>query len=133
MNDCNSGLPGIRVPGIIPSDQPGATPDHPVKTATAVLATIPSSLRLPRKAAGQGWMQLDWLANRSDTILVALLAQGVMYAEQTGRTTGTVSMALRRCTPWQAAQLLVAMAADGVDLIHQVPAWLNRHALTVLG
>ena len=103
-----------------------------MKNATAVLATIPASYRLARKAEGRGMDQMDYLANRSEAILVSLLAQGVMYADSTGRTTGTVSLALRKATPWQAAQLLVAMAADGVDLIHQVPAWLNRNALAAL-
>lgn len=103
-----------------------------MKTATAVLSTIPGNARLTRKALGQGMTQIDFLANRSDTIVVALLAQGVMYADSTGRTTGTVSLALRKATPWQAAQLIAAMVRDGIDLIHQVPAWLNQNALTVL-
>lgn len=103
-----------------------------MKTATTVLATVPASYRLTRKAEGRGMDQIDYLGNRSEVILVALLAQGVTYADSTGRTTGTISMALRRATPWQAAQLIAAMAADGVDLIHQVPAWLNRNALAVL-
>lgn len=103
-----------------------------MKTATAILATIPASYRLSRKADGRGMDQIDFLANRSESILVALLAQGVMYADSTGRTTGTVSLALRKATPWQAAQLLVAMARDGVELIHQVPAWLNANAVAAL-
>lgn len=103
-----------------------------MKTATAILATIPASYRLSRKADGRGMDQIDFLANRSESILVALLAQGVMYADSTGRTTGTVSLALRKATPWQAAQLLVAMSRDGVELIHQVPAWLNANAVAAL-
>lgn len=104
-----------------------------MKNPTAVLATIPAYLRLHRKAAGMGMTQIKWLGNHSDTMLVALLAQGIAYADDTGRTTGTVSMALRRATPWQAAQLVVAMIRDSVDLIGQVPAWLNANALRVLG
>lgn len=103
-----------------------------MKTATAVLTTIPAGYRLARKAEGRGMIQVDYLANRSEAIVVALLAQGIMYADSTGRTTGSVSMALRRCTPWQAAQLIAAMVRDGVDLIHQVPAWLNANALAAL-
>lgn len=103
-----------------------------MKTATAILATIPASYRLSRKADGRGMDQIDFLANRSESILVALLAQGVIYADSTGRTTGTVTLALRKATPWQAAQLLVAMSRDGVELISQVPAWLNANAVAAL-
>lgn len=103
-----------------------------MKTATAVLTTIPASYRLARKAEGRGMDQVDYLANRSEAIVVAMLAQGIMYADSTGRTTGTVSMALRRATPWQIAQLIAAMVRDGIDLIHQVPSWLNANALAAL-
>lgn len=103
-----------------------------MKTATAVLTTIPASYRLARKAEGRCMDQVDYLANCSEVIVVAMLAQGIMYADSTGRTTGTVSMALRRATPWQAGQLIAAMVRDGIDLIHQVPAWLNANALGLL-
>lgn len=104
-----------------------------MKTPSAVLRTIPTALRLPRREDGRGMNQLGWLADRSDCFTVRLLAQGVIYADTTGRTTGTVSMALRKAQPWQAAQLVAAMLRDGVRLPIEVPAWLNRNALTVLG
>ena len=41
-------------------------------------------------------------------------------------------MALRRATPWQAAQLVAAMARDGINMVCEVPAWMNSKALAVL-
>ena len=111
----------------------GGDPGTPMKTATAVLATLPAQLRLPRRDAGRAMNQLGWLADRSTEFNVALLAQGVIYADTTGRTTGTVAMALRHATPWQAAQLIAAMLREGLSLPAQVPTWLNANALAVLG
>lgn len=104
-----------------------------MKTATAVLATLPKQVRLPRRAAGRGLSQLNWLIHRSDCFDLVLLAQGVTYADETGRTTGTVSLALRNATPWQIAELVAAMVRDGLKVQAEVPAWLNRNALTYLG
>jgi len=101
-------------------------------TTTAVLSTIPALARMPRKEAERGMTQLGFLGNISSDFTVSLLAQGVFYADTTGRTTGTVAMALRRSTPWQAAQLIAAMLRDGLTLQCEVPAWLNEHALEVL-
>ena len=41
-------------------------------------------------------------------------------------------MALRQATPWQAAQLMVAMIADGLEVPAQVPSWLNQKAAALL-
>lgn len=103
-----------------------------MKTATAVLATVPAIARMPRKQAERGLTQLGFLANISTDSTVQQLCQGVFYADHTGRTTGTVSMALRRATPWQAAQLIAAMLRDGLQVQAQVPAWLNANALGLL-
>ena len=101
-------------------------------TATAVLSTIPAIARMPRKQAERGVNQLGFLANLSSSSTSQQLAQGVFYADSTCRTTGTVSMALRRATPWQAGQLIAAMLRDGLSFQSEVPAWLNQHALEVL-
>lgn len=101
-------------------------------TATAVLATIPASFRCNRQRAGWAEQQLRRLDQQSDNFAVRTLAYGVLYADSTGRTTGTVSMALRRATPWQAAQLIAAMSKDGLSLSSEVAAWLNSKALAVL-
>lgn len=103
-----------------------------MKTATAVLATIPAQLRPKRHQVGGAEQMLDLLAQFSADFQVLTLAQGVLYANATGRSTGTVAMAIRKATAWQAAQLVVAMAADDLGLIAQVPAWLNAKALEVL-
>lgn len=102
-------------------------------TATAVLSTIPAIARMPRKQAERGLAQLGFLGNISTDYTVQQLAQGVFYADYTCRTTGTVSMALRRATPWQAAQLIAGMLRDGLGLQSEVAAWLNQHAMEVLG
>ena len=101
-------------------------------TPTAILSTIPAELRSTRKAAGMANTQLDRLAQYSSDFTVQLLAQGVLYADATGRTTGTIAMALRKATPWQAAQLLAAMSRDGITLMAEVPAWLNANALSAI-
>jgi len=101
-------------------------------TATAVLGSIPASYRCKRGQIGWAEQQLRNLEQQAVDFTIKQLAYGVLYADSTGRTTGTVSMALRRATPWQAAQLIAAMAKDGINLIAEVPSWLNQKALTVL-
>jgi predicted AAA+ superfamily ATPase len=101
-------------------------------TATAVLASVPASYRVKRNEIGGAERQLRYLDQQSADFAVKQLAYGVLYADSTGRTTGSVSMALRRSTAWQAAQLVVAMRKDGVELIADVSRWLNANALAVL-
>jgi len=101
-------------------------------TATAVLATVPASFRGKRRVAGGAEQQLRNLEQQSSCFTTKQLAYGVMYADATGRATGTVSMALRRATAWQAAQLIAAMHKDGLTLIAEVDSWLNANAMTVL-
>lgn len=101
-------------------------------TATAVLGNIPASYRCKRGLSGWAEQQLINLEQQAADFTVKQLAYGVLYADSTGRTTGTVSMALRNATPWQAAQLIAAMLKDGVTLVAEVPRWLNCKALDVL-
>jgi hypothetical protein len=101
-------------------------------TATSVLATLPASYRMKRHQAGAGEQQLRYIDQKASDFTVKQLAYGVLYADSTGRTTGSVSMAIRRATPWQAAQLLAAMRKEGIELIADVPRWLNANALAVL-
>jgi hypothetical protein len=102
-------------------------------TPTSILHTISPSARFSRNQAERCLPQLIHLQQSSDDFTVRLIAQGVLWADDTGRTTGTVSMALRRATGWQAAQLVAAMLRDGLDLPAPVPAWLNANALRILG
>ena len=101
-------------------------------TATAVLATVEPRQRLPRKWVGQAGGQTVILGDFSSDFRIRLLAQGILWADGTGRTNGTFSIALRNATPWQAARLVAAMAADGLELQSEVPAWLNENGLRVL-
>ena len=101
-------------------------------TATAILASIPASYRCNRRRVGWAEQQLRNLEQHSQDFMVKQLAYGVLYADITYRTTGTVSMAIRRATPWQAAQLIAAMRKDEVDRISDVPTWLNSKAMNVL-
>lgn len=100
-----------------------------MKTATAILSTLPQSMKLPRKVANTGINQVERLAEYSDNFQVKYLAQGILYADSTGRTTGSVSLALRKSTPWQIANLIAKMIADGIKVQAEVPAWLNHKAL----
>lgn len=101
-------------------------------TATAILGNIPASFRCKRQQAGRAEQQLRNLDQQAADFTVKQLAYGVLYADSTGRTTGTVSMALRRATPWQAAQLIAAMIKEGLSVPAEVPAWLNAKALAIL-
>lgn len=103
-----------------------------MKTATAVLATISNAYRGRRHQAGDSERVLQNLAQYSSDFTVKMLAQGVLYADATGRTTGTLAMALRKATPWQAACLVSAMAKAGLTLQCEVAAWLNRNAMAIL-
>lgn len=101
-------------------------------TATAVLATVEKLDRFPRNQARLGASQIAVLGDFSSDFRIRLLAQGILWADQSARTTGTLSIALRDATPWQAARLVAAMAADGLELQSEVPAWLNANGLRVL-
>ncbi len=101
-------------------------------TATAVLATVPASFRGKRRVVGSAEQQLRNIEQQSSCFTAKQLAYGVLYADATGRITGTVSMALRRATAWQAAQLIAAMHKKGLTLISEVASWLNANAMTVL-
>ena len=114
------------------SHRPATLPVLNMTTATAVLSTIPASYRGKRQQAGGAEQQLRNLDLQASDFSIKQLAYGVLYADSTGRTTGTISMALRRATPWQAAQLVAAMARDGITMVCEVPAWMNSKALAVL-
>jgi len=100
-------------------------------TPTAILATVPASWRIKRSQQGGALQQLQNLDRKADTV-IKMLAYGVLWAEETGRTTGSVSMALRKATPWQAAKLVATMIADGLTVPAEVPAWLNRNGVQAL-
>jgi len=103
-----------------------------MRNATAIFNSLPAAVCPKRHQAGAADTLLSMLVQYSNSFKTSNLAYGIRYADETGRTTGTVSMALRRATPWQVAQLIVAMAADGVDVVAQVPAWLNQNAAAAL-
>jgi hypothetical protein len=101
-------------------------------TPTAVLSTVDSAGRYRRHDKSAGTAQLTRLANFSENWDVKILAQGVFFADDSGRTTGTVSIALRNATPWQIATLIAKMVNDGLKTQSEVPYWLNHNALSVL-
>ena len=100
-------------------------------TPTAILATVQPSWRIKRSQQGGALQQLRNLDRMAPTA-IKQLAYGVLWADETGRTTGSVSMALRRATPWQSAKLMAAMIADGMTVPAEVPAWLNRKGVQAL-
>ena len=100
-------------------------------TPTAILATVQPSWRMKRSQQGGALQQLRNLDRMAPTA-IKQLAYGVLWADETGRTTGTTSMALRKATPWQAARLMAAMIADGLTVPAEVPAWLNRKGVQAL-
>jgi hypothetical protein len=107
-------------------------PASKMKTATSVLATVPASFRNKRQQPGAAEQQLRNLEQATSDFDLKQLAYGVLYSDSTGRISGTISMALRRATPWNAAKLIAAMANDGLTLVSEVPYWMNANALSVL-
>ena len=103
-----------------------------MKTATSVLASIPASFRNKRQQPGGAEQQLRNLERATSDFDIKQLAYGVLYSDSTGRVSGTISMALRRATPWNAALLVAAMANNGLTLVSEVPYWINSNSTKVL-
>jgi hypothetical protein len=104
-------------------------------TATSVLESLPEALRPSADELveiGSGVRILERLDEYADDYDVRTLAYGVLYSDSTGRTFGTLSMALRRTTAWSVAALLAAMQTAGVERVCDVPRWLNENAMRVL-
>lgn len=102
-------------------------------TPTAILSTVCRSFRMKRTREGGAADQLRNLDQHSTDFTVRQLAYGVLWADWTGRITGTASLALRRATPWQAAQLIAAMIRDGITTIGEVSAWMNQNGVEAIG
>ena len=103
-----------------------------MNTATSIFLQLPAGIRPKRSqpAAGSHFLQLlDGYAANST---VKSLAWGILWADQSGRTFGTLSIELRKATPWQAARLLAALLNDGIERQNEVPGWLNAKALSIL-
>jgi len=64
---------------------------------------------------------------------VALLAQGILWAESSSRIDGTMAMALRNADAASAAQLLDAMVAAECETMADACRWLNANRSIVLG
>lgn len=101
-------------------------------TAQKVLSSLPSNYRCSRYALAHGWEQLRYLSDHSESMDFRLIAQGILYADQSCRTTGAISMALRNCSPWQVAKAIATMYNQGVTAMNQVPSWLNQNGLAIL-
>ena len=140
MTECDAATPMTVTDALRYGNRRGGPPllsSGPVagpsmKTATSVLATVPAPFRIGRKEVGGAERQLRNLEGNTSEFTIKQVAYGVLWADTTGRVSGTISMALRRATPWQAAQLVAAIIRDGVEMIGEVPAWMNKNALGVL-
>lgn len=107
-----------------------------MESTLQVLETLPAEVRptsddLDRPCAFMSTLRA--LDAFSDDFAVRTLAYGILWADDTARTTGTVSMALRRQGAWGAAWLVLKMHEAGITTAAQVPSWLNQNALTALG
>lgn len=108
-------------------------------TPTAVLRSLaqggPATYKA-RRQAGAGVATLQALANLSTDWGIRLRAQGILWAESTCRVSGTFAVTLRKATPWQVANLLLALAGGGCEVIADVSRWINANeaeALKILG
>lgn len=102
-------------------------------TATKVLATVPKHQRWNRNLKGGATQQLKELASNQADSVVNALAYGVLWADGSGRIGGTLSMAIRNATPWQAAQLIAEMVNGGLKTSNDVPYWLNQNGRSFFG
>jgi hypothetical protein len=64
---------------------------------------------------------------------VALLAQGILWAESSCRIDGTMAIALRNSSAASAAQLLNAMVAAECGTMADAGRWLNENRAWVMG
>jgi hypothetical protein len=101
-------------------------------TTTSIFTTVPQPIRPKRHQSGNAERMLQLLRDHSSDGTLQQLAYGVIWADHTCRTTGTISMAIRRATAWQVARMIGAMVADGVSTAAAVPAWLNSRGLDSL-
>ena len=60
------------------------------------------------------------------------IAQGIRWADEECRVSGTLSMALRRATAQQAADLVDLLIRYGAKVPNDVPRIMNRYYYTVL-
>ena len=75
--------------------------------------------------------RLQQIAQQPCTTQV-LLAQGILWAEASCRVDGTMAMALRNSSEDSADLLLSQMVQDGIQVMNDVPRWLNANRDTVL-
>ena len=75
--------------------------------------------------------RLQQIAQQPCTTQV-LLAQGILWAEASCRVDGTMAMALRNGSEDSADLLLSQIAQDGIQVMNDVPGWLNANRDTAL-
>jgi len=61
-----------------------------------------------------------------------MLADGILWADQSCRISGTLSLALRRCDKQSTDAILAMMIADNCTTMADACHWLNANYSTVL-
>lgn len=69
---------------------------------------------------------------RCKSFTVRQLAEGIHWADQSARISGTLALALRKASGLQIARLIDQMLRDGLSTMSEVPRWLNSHAEEVV-
>ena len=76
---------------------------------------------------------LQSIAALNDLSDRAVVAQGILWADQSCRISGTLSLAIRNASNEQIDWLIETMIADGCSVLADCPRWLNANYLRLAG
>jgi hypothetical protein len=76
---------------------------------------------------------LYFISNNNAAYLHATIANGILWADQSCRISGTLSLAIRNASDEQIDWLIETMIADGCSVLADCPRWLNANYLRLAG
>lgn len=75
---------------------------------------------------------LQEIARNGEDFTIRWVAQGILWADDSCRICGTLSLAIRNATPAGGERLLIYLLASGVDTQAEAPRFLNRYFNTCM-
>ena len=76
---------------------------------------------------------LQSIAALNDLSDRAVVAEGILWSDQSCRISGTLSLAIRNASDEQIDWLIETMIADGCSVLADCPRWLNANYLRLAG
>jgi hypothetical protein len=67
------------------------------------------------------------ISNNNAAYLHATIANGILWADQSCRISGTLSLAIRNASDEQIDWLIETMITDGCSVLADCPRWLNAN------